>query len=345
MFSTRNLQMAVLWWTLLVVLAALLAVLMSSPAGGQEPGNRGHEPPTVAETWQQAVAAYRGGSPGEAAVLFKTALAANRNAAGEPVIRDAALDLWAVLAVHADGDLDAAVAGWQRAALPPESELWRSVALVSAHLAAGRLHEASAKLDAAWKLNRDHPVVCYFTGLDYLAEARGARDWYDAVGPPPVGSIAMIVYRPKVVPNSASMYRFAAMQQLAAAAKHADEVQWERPLVPEEWTVAPELRPNVGDLLAAVGAADFECDAVHRLGNLHLGRGNADAAEPYLDRATALGAATVDGYRDLGALYQSQGRHLAAARAQAKAAYGGVCVPSCQTLDRMFHAFWLPWVR
>jgi hypothetical protein len=133
----------------------------------------------------------------------------------------------------------------------------------------------------------------------------------------------LVAYLPDVAPNSAEMCRLAAANELDRVIEYADRLTSSTPLIPADWTSEPALRPTIEDLLVALGVDNHVAMAHNLLAQHYLERANADLAEHHLDRAVELGANVLDAYSRLSDLFESESRHLAAARADAKAARHG----------------------
>jgi hypothetical protein len=119
------------------------------------------------------------------------------------------------------------------------------------------------------------------------------------------------------------MYQLAATVDLEHAIDFAACLDRNTPLIPEEWTSEPNLRPTITDLLLGMGAAHFEPNAHHMLGCLSLDRGALEVAEAHLDQANDLGVTVPFLFNDLGEAYAVEGRHADAARAYLKAVRNG----------------------
>jgi tetratricopeptide (TPR) repeat protein len=231
---------------------------------------------------------------------------------------DLNFQLWRILANHRQGEAQAALDGWEQVRLPSDTEVWRHVARGMALLQLGEFERAAWALERAESMQVDNPVVHYAIGILRLEQAHTAREWYDAVGPT---LVRLAAYRPReVVPNSKSMYELAAMMEFEAALENADKL--ERTLVlsmPDHRVQETAPLATVRDLLMAIGMDRFEAQSHNILGAMYIDRGNAAQAEEHLDAAVAQGASVVYGYRDLGALYEQEGRHSDAFRAYLKA--------------------------
>jgi tetratricopeptide (TPR) repeat protein len=228
--------------------------------------------------------------------------------------------LWRILELHRMGQVEEAIAAWREANLPCETDGWRDIAVAAAYLQAGELMEAQRHLDAALEFEPENAVAHYYAGLLRLAQAKGARNWNDALGPPTI----MLVAMPTITPNTRAMYELAAMMEFRAAIELADRIDPEAPLAPYTW-VAPDMHtlplvtPTVGDLLVALGADRFPARAHNMLGAMYTDRGLCEEAEIHIDAAAAEGMVAPFAYRDLGAVMETEGRHEDAARVYMKA--------------------------
>ncbi len=371
---TRHPGLLLLWWMVLVALVSALLVFGWTNSVGAarpltSPGLVTHAvsplrpdwtliPPArseMNETWEAAVHAYRNGEMEEAARNMERLW----NVEGEPRILDAGLDLWKVLVAHRAGDWETAESGWKTVALLPEMEVWRHLAATSLALRRHDYELAEAHWSMAAYEDADHPVVHYYLGLLYLNRAAHAHEWNDAIGPvvfryaaySPAANNAPAVTAPAgsplpaVVPNSASMYRRAALEEFTLALdRELDRVY---PLVGEEWTVEPELRPTVEDALLALGAERFVPNCHNVLGGMWTATGNAELAEEHFDRAYEMGAAVLYGYRDVADLYEEYGRHFDALRAYGKARDRGLTGADFEerVAESVSRAFLHGWLR
>jgi tetratricopeptide (TPR) repeat protein len=225
--------------------------------------------------------------------------------------------LWKAVEQHRAAQPEEALKAWQIAALPYETEVWKQIAMGVAQLQLGMLEEAAENLMLAEDLEPENPVVHYYLGLLRLDQARGAKEWYDAIGP---AKMRFAAYRPHVVtPNTRGMYELVAMQEFETAIENADMLDRGMVLAMPDHRVAVTLAPvTVGDLMLALGCEKFEGQAHHMLGAMYLDRGATDAAEEHMDAAKAAGVALVLDYRELGAAYEAEGRYGDAARAYLK---------------------------
>lgn len=324
---------------ILVLAAALLTALACGVARGQEPsiGEPKLLPPEVIQQAQP----------------MPTPLAADvlpPNAEQQPTpyvdpipfLRgvDSPERVWNVLNLQRDGYVDEAIAGWQRLVLPADAEVWRQVALAQAYLSIGQLDAAETALDAAAELDANNPLVYYFTGLVHINRAKTARDWYDAAGPATIRLVSTAA--PKVAPNSRGMYQLAAMAALNRAIELANKLPLTERLVSDDFAYSPVVAPNVGDLLVALHADNFEAKSYCLLAGLSLQRHLPEESERHLDAARAMGLPVGNGYEEVAAYYHAEGRHAAAFRANLKSMTQGhgVVRPLQAALHELQEAIW-----
>jgi tetratricopeptide (TPR) repeat protein len=232
--------------------------------------------------------------------------------------------LWRIIELHRRGQVDQAIAQWQQADEMCGSEVWRHVAVAAAYLQAGDLEQAEAELDAALEMEPQNAPAHYFVGLLRLAQARGAKNWPDMIGPPAVMFIAL----PAVVPNTRGMYELMAMQEFAKAIELAPTLDLQALLAPDVWAAEdvkylPLVTPTVGDLLAALSADRYPARAHNVLGTMLTERGLFDEAEEHLDAAAAERMNGPTAYRDLGAALEVEERYDDAVRVYMKAFRNG----------------------
>jgi tetratricopeptide (TPR) repeat protein len=246
-----------------------------------------------------------------------------------------ALTLWQVLKSHRAGDLCDAIVRWQNITLPAESEVWRQIALGSAHLESGNLEQATQNLEAAEKLDVKNPIVHYFLGMSRLEQASMAIDYYDSTG---MDSTQMVAQ--PLVPHPKLLYELAGMMELEIAVKLSKDYDTTAPLAPADWTVPlryqldmPMMTPTVGDLLEALGAENYVGRAHSVLGYMYLDRDSLEQAEQHMDSAAGSGIDREIGYRDLARKYRLLGREFDARRVLLKALKQPVAVPSDEFFD------------
>jgi tetratricopeptide (TPR) repeat protein len=322
MLASRQTSWELMWWALVAFLALMLvAVAWHTPAFGEPyvaPIPQGPAPPVDKEPMLEracpAVAAFRAGNLTDAQREFDAMTRQIRDDQ-RPLETDAAMQVWRTLLAQARGDTAAAIRGWKDAELEPPAEIWRHVGLAAAWLDRGSMDEAARALDSAWELDKDNAIVRYYFALLHLERAHRSPDWIDAKQSPFRLAAAG---RPMVVPNSASMYRLAAIGDLERALEEAPNVAMAVTLVSREQTKVPELSPMVGDLLQAIGAKRFEANSHTTLGQLFLEGDNLELAESHFDEAAALGTTAPYGYQEVARGYERQLRYCAAARASGK---------------------------
>ncbi len=255
---------------------------------------------------------------------------------------DATMQIWQALAHQQDGELQKAIDIWEKAKLPPASEVWRHIAIGAAHLQMVEMDEAAKELFAARSADSENAVVHYYIGMLRLVQAEWADQPFDAGGPAPTRLIAYP--DPAFHPNTEELYKMAAVAHLERAVELAPYVEPLQPLVPVQWGVPqpyelamPVVPPTVGDLLTSIGADRFEAKAHNVLSYLYLERGLLEEAEQHMDDAARGGLSNVNVYSDLGAKYEQEGRHTDAARAYAKQmAHGrGLSLPAQRMIENL----------
>jgi len=277
MLASRQHSWEISWWVLVAALALLLVVVgtpsavYGDPAAPQASDRQVTEaqPPMpvdqMTENWCQAVEAFRSGDFSQAQHALDAIPLREDSFRSEP-----ALVLWRTLVAQARGDSAAAIHGWGHAPLELQAELWRHVGLAAAWLDRGQIDEAAEALDNAWDLQRNNPLVRYQFGLLNLERAHRSADWQEAAE---VQFRLVGFGRPKVAPNSAAMYRLAAIGDLEKAIEQTPRLALDAPLLMTE-AASPVLAPRVGDLLRAIGALQFKANSHVMLGQLFLEGGN-----------------------------------------------------------------------
>ncbi len=235
--------------------------------------------------------------------------------------------LWQILEEHASGRTQDAVETWQRIALPQDSEVWRSLGLGVAYLHAGDLEASRAKLEIALKLQPENAAIHYFTGLLRMEQALQSNEYSNAIrvtstrlanyGDDPHGFYAS---KPKI------HYELAAIDALELAIQYAPELDYHVYLLPVRWVIHashPSAQivepPRCVELLDALGADNLTGKSHGILASIYLDHGQADKAEHHTDEALATGSRVPHGYREVGEVYEQQGRHADASRAFTKA--------------------------
>jgi tetratricopeptide (TPR) repeat protein len=237
--------------------------------------------------------------------------------------------LWDVLELHRQGQVEEVIGAWSETPLPCESEVWRYVSLAAAYLQSGELDSAVDMLSAAEMMEPENAVVHYFTGILRLQQATEAREWWE----PPHLPATLVSWTPlRIAPNTPSMYQLAAIAELEKTLELAPYLQRDQMLIAPEWgdmesQAIPRLPAIVDDVLRAIGADNFEGKAHNMLGELSLQRDWLAKAEFHMDAAAQSGLSIVYGYEDLADRYEAEGQYLDAFRACLKqAAHGGEVV-------------------
>jgi tetratricopeptide (TPR) repeat protein len=342
MFLRLNSQVFVkesLNWMLVVTVVAILSLLFGRILVGAMPPTETEQPGLL---------------PPMEAIPMGPMMETPRTEKPRPNNLDVTLDLWRAMELHRGGKMEEALAAWQELQLPAESDVWRQIALTAAHLRLGQTDEAAEVLEALETAGADNPLVCYYKAIVLLTQAAEAPDLYDSVEITP---IRLAAFNPEKTTPAATLYRLAAIRELEAAIRLADNVILEQPLVPPvmfvhllnatavgtgvdraaltmarnarparpyEPTPLPIDIPTVGHLLTAIAADNFAAKAHNMLGPLYLDQGLLDDAEQHMDAATEMGMNVLAGYRELAERYAAEGRHADAFRANLKdMAHGG----------------------
>lgn len=296
-------------WVILLLIAAMLALLLIPRIAGAE-GAPGLLPDDMNE-WAKPMP--------EAVVAPSFSEAGTSMRSNEPN-----QVLWRILELHRRGQVDDAIAAWDKAGAICGTEVWRNVATAAANLQAGRLQVAEEQLDAALEFDADNAVAHYYVGLLRLVQAQGAKNWFDVIGPPEI----MLIALPQVAPNTRDMYELMAMQELAKAIEFSPNLDLDAPLAPyagatPDAMYLPLVTPTVGDLIQALGADHFPARANNMLGRMCIVRGMVDEAESHLDAAAEERMNGPRDYCQLAQLLESKGRHEDAVRVYLKAFRNG----------------------
>ncbi|MCA9203252.1 MAG: hypothetical protein KDA59_09410 [Planctomycetales bacterium] len=323
-----HLETEMVKWLALIALASAMVLAAATSVSGQESANSS-EPkplPKAIEHWA-APMDQTGGAMDEAEWIMAV---------------QASAETWQLLELHHRGELETAKRVWQGTQLPCEREVWRFVALGVVHMQLGEWDRANEALDAAAGLEPDHALVHYYRGILWLTRADASIDWYDRVE---LGRTRLVGYVPTGdVPLPKGMCELAAMTEFEHAIANAEAIVATTALVDVPETdsalaadVPQVVPPTVGDLLTALGADNFVGKAHNVLGGLCLDHGALERAEQHMDGATASGLSVVDGYRELGAGYEAEGRTSDAARAYMKAMAhgGGVAWPAKKAFENL----------
>ncbi len=306
-----SLEFEMVRWMVIIALAGVLALAVASKAWGSDVPKR----------------TQPRGLPDAAAELAErmSALQADvRFADNDQLVRQ----LWSALAYHRGNDPATAREAWNGIQLPHQNEAWQWVGLGVTYLQEGDCEAATVAFQVARGLQPNNPVPSYYMGIVRLTQAERAEAWHGDAMPGEVQFASLDT--PDVVPNSKAMYEWVAMVEFKRAIELASNVPLDQPLVATSpfggdtlESEKPEAAPNVGDLLAALGADNFAGKAHHTLGSMLVLRGALKSAEQHLDEAAASGLTIVHGYSDLGAAFAVEGEHHDAVRAYMKAVANG----------------------
>jgi Flp pilus assembly protein TadD len=310
-------------WAAIIALAAALALSVISRSGGAVPTAADDAPeqlPVAMDTWAQPMPQPAKGEPPKPTTATPQRDATDVDYSIEqPLARS--LKLWTILMDQRDGRTEDAVEGWTKVRLPAETAVWWHVGLAAAYLDSGRIAEAADVLLAAREIEPNHPVVHYYMGVLRLEQAANASEWNDAVGPGRVRLAAYNLYG--VYPNTRTMYRLAAIEELDQAILYAGDVVRGESLVSAYDDTPRPVGPTVDDLLNVIGADKFVANSHSMLGELMIDRGALEQAEAHMDEAVELGIHFPYAYEELGRQYRSVDRHGDAVRAYAKAVQQG----------------------
>jgi len=284
---------------------------------------------------------------------------------------DLIANLWTVLELHRNGDMEEALAGWESLGLPCHTEVWRDVGLTAAHLRVGNVEQAADVLDYALRKEPKNAVLHYYNALALLTKAADAPDWFDATPAPSTRFVSHTLGR---VTRARALYHLAAINEFETAIELAKQVtlgqqlvtpvlfvgvpmvepigngvkrlefaslpngESYEPLYSEHMPLAP---PTVADLLEVLGAENFEGKAHNMLAPLYLKRGLLPQAEEHMDAAAALNMNVLDGYQQLADRYEAREQHGDAFRANLKAIgrAGGIVGPARKALDALRNSF------
>ncbi len=340
-------------WTLLIIVVGILSLMFASLANGAPMRNEvppGTLPPMEEFANPMAPMTPPPESPRDLA---------------PPAGNDfgAIADLWRVLELHRNGDLEEAIVGWQQVKLPREA--WRNVGLAAAYLRNGNLEEAATILDYALTMEPNNAVLHYYNAISLLSKAVDAPEWYDAA---PTPRMLLAAQTPDRATRASTLYRLGAISEFEKAIELAKVLNLNERLYPPvvfadvpsygpigsgvansmfvmlpngEYyeplyqTPMPIEPPTVADLLDAIGADEFEGKAHNMLAPLYLDRGLLQQAEEHMDAAVGLDMNVLDGYRQLADRYDACGQYGDAFRANLKAMGGsdGIVEPARKALD------------
>ena len=216
---------------------------------------------------------------------------------------DPAARMWAGMAAFRTGDRATAIRHWNALwcdeAPVMECGVWPAVALAAAALESGRPDQAARFIVPLERGDyglefADHPVVSFYAALVYEQLATAAPKYREAVeeslaekfspalaSNDGVGQAFSLTQRSSwsgqpgkadvlVSPNSQSWLFFLTKRALQRTIRGARSLDRAAPVVPESATVEPSFAPTVGELLEALGSADFASQARRKLRALEL---------------------------------------------------------------------------
>jgi tetratricopeptide (TPR) repeat protein len=284
-------------WVLVVILVAmaLLLAMVSSTAYGDVPranpqvaapagqsraisqaaAQERKEVRTASEVWYVARELYQAGKVEEARGMFEKVVAAYPS--------DPAARMWAGMAAFRTGDRARAIRHWNAVwcdeAPVMDCGVWPAVALAAAELESGRPDRAARFIVPLERGDygleyADHPLVSFYAALVYEQLAIAAPKYREAVeeslaekfSPALASNDGSLM----VSPNSHSWLIFLTKRALQRTTRGARSFDWAAPMVPESATVEPSFAPTVGELLEALGSADFASQARRKLRALDL---------------------------------------------------------------------------
>lgn len=297
-------EMEAIKWLVLVILAGALALLLANTARGNEVTR----PPVSSERSQVLPEA-------DVARQLRPTMPPSVVEIPAAPVEDpfvVASQTWNAIELQKAGRMDEAVEAWTRLRLPVPTDVWRLIALGHAYLQLADYERAAEVLCEAKYGAPDNAVVDFVIGTLWLAKAETALEWHDAPG---IDASRFVAWQPmEIAPNTASMYRLAAVMCFERATKLAGQVNLDEPLLAGEWMVPesdelamPIAAPTVRDLLSAFRADRFEGRSHLALGVLHTERDVLDHAERHLDQAAALSEPTGAAFRDLGERLEQRG--------------------------------------
>ncbi len=303
-------------WLLVMLLVALALVLalatssgygrMASPQSGplavgerQMPARPllvvpTAEPRARSEAWFVARELYRAGRWNDSARWFGWAAAQYPD--------DPALEMWRGMAAYRAGDTTAAVTHWETVwadgSAAARGGVWPALALAATALDTGdygRAAELVLPLEADGAnagIDLAGGLVDYYAALVYEAWAYEAPSYLDAAGEigggPFTPPLATTDPRMLVHPSSRSWLVFLTRRALERACRASPRIDGSAHLVAPDATAEPSLAPTVGELLEALGAADFPVQARQKLRAVRLYESARDKPEIFDDIETLL---------------------------------------------------------
>jgi len=234
-----------------------------------------------------------------------------------------AVELWKAIQLQKEGNVDEAIALWETARLPSETDHWRLLMLAIAYMENGDNHRAEQLLREADSMAPDNPVIDYALGLLWLSQADAADEWYDASSLDPFRLTS--TSSQESTPRTRSMYQLAALMSFEQAVKLADKVDLDQSLLGEGLTLGENERskqittPRARDALEVFGGDRFEGRSHLALGLMYMQRGGLKHAEEHLDCAALRGEPTGSAFHDLGKKFEEENAASEAMRAHLKA--------------------------
>jgi tetratricopeptide (TPR) repeat protein len=286
-------------WVLVVILVAmaLLLALVSSSAYGDVPqpsaqasaranqatqfehvaAQERKEVRTPSEAWYVARELYQAGRVEEARGMFEKVVAKYPS--------DPSARMWAGMAAFRTGDRASAIRHWNAVwcdeAPVMECGVWTAIALAAAELESGQPDRAARFIVPLERGDfglefADHPIVSFYAALVYEQLAIAAPKYREAVeeslgvGGKFSPALASSDGSQIVSPNSQSWLIFLTKRAMQRTIRGARSIDRAAPVVPESATVEPSFAPTVGELLEALGSADFASQARRKLRALQL---------------------------------------------------------------------------
>jgi hypothetical protein len=227
------------------------------------------------EVWYIARELYWSGRVEESRMMFDRVVAAYPS--------DPAPRVWAGMAAMRTGDRAAAIRHWNAMwcdeAPVMECGVWPAVALAAAELESGRPDRAARFIVPLERGDygpefTDHPLVSFYAALVYEQLATAAPKYREAVEESLADrfspALASNDGSQMVSPCSQSWLIFLTKRALQRTIRGARALDRDAPVVSESATAEPSFAPTVGELLDALGSADFAAQARRKLRALDL---------------------------------------------------------------------------